>query len=112
MKLSKKKIKKLKKIINKKVLVFFLKIHNSFLLLSILLLIFGTIICNSYQAYYNNMLQKLEVEKQILQNEINSLQTEKQELILFDRIEKIAKEKGYKYFSSDLAASYKEERIE
>ena len=53
----------------------------------------------------NQEAQQIEKEIKVLQDEIDSLEMQKQELASFSRLNDIAGEKGYTYSNESVAAS-------
>ena len=68
-----------------------------FLIVTIVVFVFGIIMVKSVESSYNRTIQKL-------QNEIDSLQMQKQELVSFNRVAEVATSKGYTY-QNDATAS-------
>ena len=59
----------------------------------------------SLESSCNQEAQQIEKEIKVLQDEIDSLEMQKQELASFSRLNDIAGEKGYTYSNESVAAS-------
>ena len=67
--------------------------------------IFGITYVRSLESSCNQEAQQIEKEIKVLQDEIDSLEMQKQELASFSRLNDIAGEKGYTYSNESVAAS-------
>ena len=76
-----------------------------FLIVTIVVFVFGIIMVKSVESSYNRTIQKLQNEIDTLESDIDSLQMQKQELASFSRLNDIAGEKGYTYSNESVAAS-------
>ena len=70
-----------------------------FLIVTIVVFVFGIIMVKSVESSYNRTIQKLQNEI-----DIDSLQMQKQELVSFNRVAEVATSKGYTY-QNDATAS-------
>ena len=70
-----------------------------FLIVTIVVFVFGIIMVKSVESSYNRTIQKLQNE-----SDIDSLQMQKQELVSFNRVAEVATSKGYTY-QNDATAS-------
>ena len=73
-----------------------------FLIVTIVVFVFGIIMVKSVESSYNRTIQKLQNEIDTLESDIDSLQ--KQELVSFNRVAEVATSKGYTY-QNDATAS-------
>ena len=71
-----------------------------FLIVTIVVFVFGIIMVKSVESSYN----KLQNEIDTLESDIDSLQMQKQELVSFNRVAEVATSKGYTY-QNDATAS-------
>ena len=71
-----------------------------FLIVTIVVFVFGIIMVKSVESSYNRTIQKLQNEIDTL----DSLQMQKQELVSFNRVAEVATSKGYTY-QNDATAS-------
>ena len=69
-----------------------------FLVISMVIFVFGIIGVKSMESSYNRTAQ-------VLEKEINSLEMQKQELASFSRLSSVANAKGYTYSNDSVAAS-------
>ncbi len=75
-----------------------------FLIVTVLVFVFGIIGVKSVESSYNRQIQELKDEIETVNSEIDSLEMQKQELVSFGRISDIATAKGYTY-QNDATAS-------
>lgn len=75
-----------------------------FLIVTIVVFVFGIIMVKSVESSYNRTIQKLQNEIDTLESDIDSLQMQKQELVSFNRAAEVATSKGYTY-QNDATAS-------
>ena len=75
-----------------------------FLIVTIVVFVFGIIMVKSVESSYNRTIQKLQNEIDTLESDIDSLQMQKQELDSFNRVAEVATSKGYTY-QNDATAS-------
>ena len=75
-----------------------------FLIVTIVVFVFGIIMVKSVESSYNRTIQKLQNEIDTLESDIDSLQMQKQELVSFYRVAEVATSKGYTY-QNDATAS-------
>ena len=75
-----------------------------FLIVTIVVFVFGIIMVKSVESSYNRTIQKLQNEIDTLESDIDSLQMQKQELASFSRLSEVATSKGYTY-QNDATAS-------
>lgn len=75
-----------------------------FLIVTIVVFVFGIIMVKSVESSYNRTIQKLQNEIDTLESDIDSLQMQKQELVSFNRVAEVATSKGYAY-QNDATAS-------
>ena len=75
-----------------------------FLIVTIVVFVFGIIMVKSVESSYNRTIQKLQNEIDTLESDIDSLQMQKQELGSFNRVAEVATSKGYTY-QNDATAS-------
>ncbi len=75
-----------------------------FLIVTIVVFVFGIIMVKSVESSYNRTIQKLQNEIDTLESDIDSLQMQKQELVSFNRVAEVATSKGYIY-QNDATAS-------
>ena len=75
-----------------------------FLIVTIVVFVFGIIMVKSVESSYNRTIQKLQNEIDTLEPDIDSLQMQKQELVSFNRVAEVATSKGYNY-QNDARAS-------
>ena len=75
-----------------------------FLIVTIVVFVFGIIMVKSVESSYNRTIQKLQNEIDTLESDIDSLQMQKQELASFSRLSSVANAKGYTY-QNDATAS-------
>ena len=73
-----------------------------FLIVTIVVFVFGIIMVKSVESSYNRTIQKLQNEIDTLESD--SLQMQKQELVSFNRVAEVATSKGYTY-QNDATAS-------
>ena len=76
-----------------------------FLIVTIVVFVFGIIMVKSVESSYNRTIQKLQNEIDTLESDIDSLQMQKQELASFSRLSSVANAKGYTYSNDSVAAS-------
>lgn len=76
-----------------------------FLVISMVIFIFGIIGVKSMESSYNRTTQVLEKEIKTLRSDIDSLEMQKQELASFSRLSSVANAKGYTYSNDAVAAS-------
>ena len=76
-----------------------------FLIVTIVVFVFGIIMVKSVESSYNRTIQKLQNEIDTLESDIDSLQMQKQELASFSRLRSVANAKGYTYSNDSVAAS-------
>ena len=77
---------------------------QAFLIVTIVVFVFGIIMVKSVESSYNRTIQKLQNEIDTLESDIDSLQMQKQELFSFNRVAEVATSKGYTY-QNDATAS-------
>ena len=75
-----------------------------FLIVTIVVFVFGIIMVKSVESSYNRTIQKLQNDIDTLESDIDSLQMQKQELVSFNRVAEVATSKGYTY-QNDATAS-------
>lgn len=75
-----------------------------FLIVTIVVFVFGIIMVKSVESSYNRTIQKLQSEIDTLESDVDSLQMQKQELVSFNRVAEVATSKGYTY-QNDATAS-------
>ena len=75
-----------------------------FLIISMVIFIFGITYVRSLESSCNQEAQQIEKEIKVLQDEIDSLEMQKQELVSFNRVAEVATSKGYTY-QNDATAS-------
>ena len=75
-----------------------------FLIVTIVVFVFGIIMVKSVESSYNRTIQKLQNEIDTLESDIDSLQMQKQELVSFNRVAEVVTSKGYTY-QNDATAS-------
>lgn len=75
-----------------------------FLIVTIVVFVFGIIMVKSVESSYNRTIQKLQNEIDTLESDIDSLQMQKQELVSFNHVAEVATSKGYTY-QNDATAS-------
>ena len=75
-----------------------------FLIVTIVVFVFGIIMVKSVESSYNRTIQKLQNEIDTLESDIDSLQMQKQELVSFNRVAEVETSKGYNY-KNDATAS-------
>ena len=68
-----------------------------FLIVTIVVFVFGIIMVKSVESSYNRTIQKLQNEIDTLESDIDSLQMQKQELVSFNRVAELQLLKGYSY---------------
>ena len=68
-----------------------------FLIVTIVVFVFGIIMVKSVESSYNRTIQKLQNEIDTLESDIDSLQMQKQELVSFNRVAEVTTSKGYTY---------------
>ena len=73
-----------------------------FLVISMVIFVFGIIGVKSMESSYNRTAQVLEKE---IKSDIDSLEMQKQELASFSRLSSVANAKGYTYSNDSVAAS-------
>lgn len=76
-----------------------------FLIISMVIFVFGTIGVKSMESSYNRTTQVLEKEIKTLRSDIDSLEMQKQELASFSRLSSVANAKGYTYSNDSVATS-------
>lgn len=76
-----------------------------FLVISMVIFIFGIIGVKSMESTYNRTTQVLEKEIKTIRSDIDSLEMQKQELASFSRISAVATAKGYTYSNDAVATS-------
>ena len=76
-----------------------------FLVISMVIFVFGIIGVKSMESSYNRTAQVLEKEIKTIKSDIDSLEMQKQELASFSRLNDIAGEKGYTYSNESVVAS-------
>lgn len=76
-----------------------------FLVITMVIFIFGIIGVKSMESKFNRDIQVLEEEIQTAKNDIDSLEMQKQELASFSRLNAVATSKGYTYSNDAVAAS-------
>ena len=76
-----------------------------FLIISMVIFIFGITYVRSLESSCNQEAQQIEKEIKVLQDEIDSLEMLKQELASFSRLSSVANAKGYTYSNDSVAAS-------
>lgn len=77
---------------------------QKFIIVTILIFVFGIIGVQSVESSYNRQIQELNDEINTLNSEIDSLEMQKQELVSFGRISDVASAKGYTYQNDATAA--------
>ena len=75
-----------------------------FLIVTIVVFVFGIIMVKSVESSYNRTIQKLQNEIDTLESDIDSLQMQKQELVSFNRVAEVATSKACTY-QNDATAS-------
>ena len=75
-----------------------------FLVISMVIFVFGIIGVKSMESSYNRT-QVLEKEIKTIKSDIDSLEMQKQELASFSRLSSVANAKGYTYSNDSVAAS-------
>ena len=75
-----------------------------FLIVTIVVFVFGIIMVKSVESSYNRTIQKLQNEIDTLESDIDRLQMQKQELVSFNRVAEVATSKGSTY-QNDATAS-------
>ena len=75
-----------------------------FLVISMVIFVFGIIGVKSMESSYNRTAQVLEKEIKTIKSDIDSLEMQKQELVSFNRVAEVATSKGYTY-QNDATAS-------
>ena len=75
-----------------------------FLVISMVIFVFGIIGVKSMESSYNRTAQVLEKELKTIKSDIDSLEMQKQELVSFNRVAEVATSKGYTY-QNDATAS-------
>lgn len=80
-----------------------------FLIISSIIFVFGITYVKSLESSYNKTLQKTENEIKQVQNEIDYLESKKQEMASFSRLNNVASEKGYIYNNESVASSTAEQ---
>ena len=75
-----------------------------FLVISMVIFVFGIIGVKSMESSYNRTAQVLE-EIKTIKSDIDSLEMQKQELASFSRLSSVANAKGYTYSNDSVAAS-------
>ena len=73
-----------------------------FLIVTIVVFVFGIIMVKSVESSYNRTIQKLQNEIDTLESDIDSLQMQKQELVSFNRVAEVATSKGYTYNNEEI----------
>lgn len=76
-----------------------------FLIISMVVFIFGITYVRSLESSCNQEAQKIEKDIKVLRDEIDSLEMQKQELASFSRLNNVAGEKGYTYSNESVASS-------
>ena len=76
-----------------------------FLVISMVIFVFGIIGVKSMESSYNRTAQVLEKEIKTIKSDIDSLEMQKQELASFSRLSSVANAKGYTYSNDSVAAS-------
>lgn len=76
-----------------------------FLIISMVIFVFGFVYIKSLESSYNKLLQKTQNEIKVIQNEIDYLEIKKQEMASFSRLNSVAGEKGYMYSNGSVASS-------
>lgn len=84
----------------------FERFAKRFMILSIIIFIFGIITVKSLESSYNSQIQELEVEITTMDAEIDVLEMQKQELVSFTHLTDVATAKGYTYQNDSLATLY------
>lgn len=84
----------------------FERFAQRFLVVTVVIFVFGIISVKALESYYNREYQKVENEIVEAKSSIDGLKMQKQELVSFDRLSSIASSKGYTYKSDAVAASY------
>ena len=74
-----------------------------FLVISMVIFVFGIIGVKSMESSYNRTA--LEKEIKTIKSDIDSLEMQKQELASFSRLSSVANAKGYTYSNDSVAAS-------
>lgn len=77
---------------------------QTFLIITIVIFVFGIIMVKSVESSYNRTIQKLQNEINTVESDIDSLQMQKQELVSFNRVAEVTTSKGYTY-QNDATAS-------
>lgn len=81
-----------------------------FLVISMVIFVFGIIGVKSMESSYNRTAQVLEKEIKTIKSDIDSLEMQKQELASFSRLSSVANAKGYTYSNDSVAASTQEQQ--
>ena len=76
-----------------------------FLIVTIVVFVFGIIMVKSVESSYNRTIQKLQNEIDTLESDIDSLQMQKQELVSFNRVAEVATSKVYTYQNNATAST-------
>ena len=76
-----------------------------FLIITMVIFVFGIIGVKSMESKYNRDIQVLQDDIELAQNDIDSLEMQKQELASFSRLNAVASQKGYTYSNDAVAAS-------
>lgn len=84
----------------------FERFAQKFLVVTVVIFVFGIISVKALESYYNREYQQIENEIADTKSAIDGLKMQKQELVNFNRVLDIAKSKGYTYRSDAVAASY------
>ena len=84
----------------------FERFARRFLIFSIVVFIFGIISIKSLESSYNSQIQQVQKEISTVSSEIDGLQMQKQELVSFTHLSKVASAKGYTYQNDSLATLY------
>ena len=78
---------------------------QKFLIISMVIFIFGITYVRSLESSCNQETQQIEKDIKVLKDEIDSLEMQKQELASFSRLNDVAGQKGYTYSNESVASS-------
>lgn len=84
----------------------FERFAKRFFILSLVIFVFGIITIKSLESSYNSQIQKMEATISTVNSEIDGLKMQKQELVSFTHLQKVAKSMGYTYQNDSLAILY------
>lgn len=78
---------------------------QKFFIMTLVIFVFGIIGVKSIESSYNKQIQELQKDITTTQNDIDSLEMQKQELVAFPRLADVANSKGYTYQNDAVAST-------